>query len=150
MRTRTITFNLKVPRWVPTRHQWMKWKRKVRLFVFPPRCGSCECKLPVEFPVYYRYRTGYHLGYPNTLSDFAINTSGKQLCASCLKQYIHQLKLKKGTCELCQTKNTKVIGYHFSKEELTIMFLWHWWNGRDFCLTCVDDLLDSGKVRNAY
>ena len=90
------------------------------------------------------------MGYADTQSDFAINAFGKQLCRACLKQYIHQLDLKKGTCELCQTKDTKVIGYHFSKKVMTITFLWHWWNGRDFCLTCVDDLLDTGKVRNVY
>ena len=149
MRTRTLTLNLKVPRWVPTGYQWRAWKKKVNLFFFPPRCSSCECKLPVEHPVYYKYRTGYHMGYANIQSDFGINTFGKRLCTSCLKQYIHQLDLKKGTCELCQTKDTKVIGYSFSKE-MTITFLWHWWNGRDFCLPCVDDLLDNGKVRNAY
>jgi hypothetical protein len=147
MRTRTLT--LKVPHWVPTRYQWLKWKKRVKLFFFPPRCHSCKCKLPVEYPVYYKYRKGYHLGYANSLSDFAINAT-KPLCRVCLKQYIHQLKLKKGTCDLCQTKNTKVIGYHFSKEAATIMFLWHWWNGKDFCLTCVDDLLDTGNTRNTY
>ena len=146
MRTRTLT--LKIPHWIPTRYQWSKWKKRVNLFFFPPRCHSCKCKLPVEYPVYYKRRTGYHLGNTNSLSDFAINTS-KPLCKVCLKQYIHQLKLKKGNCELCQTKNTKVIGYHSSKE-MTITFLWHWWNGKDFCLTCVDDLLDTGKVRNDH
>jgi hypothetical protein len=100
-------------------HQWMKWKKKVKLFFFPPRCDSCKCKLPVEFPVYYKYRTGNHMGHNNVYSDFAIRASA-QFCRLCLKNYIHGLDLKKGICELCQTKNTKVIGYHFNKDYLFV------------------------------
>lgn len=100
--------------------------------------------------MYYKYRMGHHLGYDNVRGHFAIKTFGKQMCGTCLKQYIHQLNLKKGTCELCQTKNTKVIGYHFNEGVMVIYFLWHWWNGRYFCLPCVDDLLDTGQVKNEY
>jgi hypothetical protein len=147
MKTRTIT--LKIPRWVPTRYQWMKWKKKVKLFFFPPRCHVCDCRLPVEFPRYYKYRTGYHLG-AEAYTDFGVRCYGKQHCASCLKNYIHQLNLPTGRCDLCREQNTKVMSYHYNKEVMTITFLWHWWNGRDFCLPCVDDLLDTGKVKNDY
>jgi hypothetical protein len=148
MKTRTITFN--IPRWVPTRYQWAKWKKKVKLFFFPPRCYACNCKIPVEYPVYYKYRTGHHMGYDNVQSEFAVSTHGTKFCASCLKQYIHQLDLSKGTCELCRAKNVGVFDYHNNKKGTIITFLWHWWNGRNYCLTCVDDLLDTGKVKNAY
>lgn len=148
MKTRTIT--IKIPRWIPTQHQWVKWKKKVKLFFSPPRCHFCQCKLAVEYPVYYKYRTGNHMGYAGTQSDFAVQAFGTKICAPCLKKYIHQLDLPISTCGMCGTKNTKVIGHHWNKNILTISFLWHWWNGRDFCLTCVDDLLDTGKVRNVY
>jgi hypothetical protein len=147
MRTRTITIN--IPRWIPTRHQWVKWKKKIKLFFHPPRCYSCNCKLPVEYPIYFKYRTGHHMGYDNIQSEFAVNAHWKKLCAPCLKQYIHKLNLPKSTCDLCQTKNVPTIDYHHSKG-MVITFLWHWWNGRNYCLTCVDDLLDTGKVKNAY
>jgi hypothetical protein len=92
------------------------------------------------------------MGYDNVQGEFAVNTSGEQLCAPCLKQYIHQLDLPMGNCELCDNRNVNIIDFHWSNwnRKITIMFLWHWWNGRNYCLTCVDDLLDTGKVRNTY
>jgi hypothetical protein len=109
----------------------------------------------VEHPVYYKYRTGNHMGYTNVYSDFAVNSFGTKFCAPCLKNYIHQLNLPTGNCDLCDNKNTKVAEYQFNRDKDTdkptvITFLWHWWNGRKYCLTCVDDLLDNAKVRNAY
>ena len=144
MKTRTI--QIKIPSWVPTRYQWLEWKKKVTLFFFPPRCSSCQCKLPVEYPVYYKYRTGYHMGYHNVGSNFEVD--GGKICAPCLKQYIHQLDLPIGECKLCQTKDVKVIDYHNDLKGIIITFCWQWWNYGNFCLTCVDDLLDTGKVRH--
>ena len=87
------------------------------------------------------------MGYQNARSDFAV--SGGKICAPCLKQYIHQLDLPIGKCGLCQTKDVKVIDYHNDLKGIIITFLWHWWNNENYCLTCVDDLLDTGKVRNS-
>lgn len=89
------------------------------------------------------------MGYDNTYAMFAVDPHDKK-CASCLKQYIHDLSLPIGTCEMCLQTNTKVIEYHYDIKGKTITFLWHWWNGKKFCLTCVDDLLDTGNVKNEF
>jgi hypothetical protein len=148
VKTRNVT--LKIPHWIPTRHQWTEWKKKVKLFFFPYRCNGCNNKLPTKYPQYYTYRAGNHMGSISH-GQFAINCFGTQFCAGCLKEYIHQLDLPTENCDLCDNKNTKVIGYHYNKGVI-ITFLWHWWNGRNYCLTCVDDLLDNAKTkaRNGY
>lgn len=151
MKTRPLTITFKIPSWVPTRRQLLRYKKQVKLFFFPPRCGSCNCKLPVEYPLYYKHRAGNHMGVDTAYSEFAVYATDNK-CAACLKQYIHQMDLDIGigACDLCNRKNTKVVGYHNNLKGIIITFLWQFWNGRSYCLPCVDDLLDTGNVKDRY
>jgi hypothetical protein len=91
------------------------------------------------------------MGCHDVHSEFAVYATDTK-CATCLKQYIHQMDLDIGigTCDLCNRKNTKVVGYHNNLKGTIITFLWQFWNGRSYCLPCVDDLLDTGNVKNRY
>jgi hypothetical protein len=71
--------------------------------------------------------------------------SGVSWCQDCMKKYVHSLEKKKGTCDICMTKDVDVMGYHFSKENnIVITFLWNHWNGHEFCMKCIDGILDKG------
>jgi len=149
MSSRPIT--IKIPKWIPTRYQLHAWKKKLYVFFVPYRCQSCQCKLTSQYSEYIKRKTGTHpLGYKNCYAEFVIRSS-KLLCNNCIKEYIHQLDLPIGECTICEKQNTATIGYHNDTHtKHTITFCWHWWNGSDFCLDCVDDLLDTGTFSKTY
>lgn len=147
MKTRKITIS--IPSWVPTKYQLRDWKKKVKQFFFPPRCVGCKCKVPNEYSnAYGKYTTGTHpLGFKNSQAMFIVKVYA-QMCGPCLKKHIHTLSLPNGKCTMCEKKDVPVMGY--TSENPTIIFLWHWWNGSQFCLDCVDDLLDTGTYQETY
>jgi len=139
------TITIKVPNWFPTSHDLRQYKRKVKMWLFPPRCQDCRKRVKTTRFYWKQRRTGTHpLGIKNTISDFAIR-SNKQVCVDCMKKYLHQYLKNNGNCTICEAKDVPVMGYTFTKEPANITtFLWHWWNGSTFCMKCVDELLDNG------
>lgn len=140
---RTIYLKIKVPSWVPTRYDMELFKRHIKFKLNPPKCEKCKKKLEVR-RFYYGHRvSGKYYGY-DTRQMFAMQ-SGVSWCQDCMKKYVHSLEKKKGTCDICMTKDVDVMGYHFSKENnIVITFLWNHWNGHEFCMKCIDGILDKG------
>lgn len=140
------TITIKVPNWFPTSSDIRQYKRKLKMWMFPPRCSDCNTRVKSSNFYWKQYRTGTHpLGYKNTQDYFAIRAS-RPSCVSCMKKYLHQHPKDMGTCSICDATDVPVIGYTFSKpQKLFITYLWHWWNSGTFCMQCIDDLLDNGK-----
>lgn len=139
------TIKVKVPKWFPTSTELREYKRKFKMWMFPPRCRDCNKRVKTSQFYWKLSRTGTHpLGHKNTVSDFAIRAS-RPSCATCMKKYLLQHPKDAGDCTICEETNVPVMGYTFSKEpKLFLTFLWHWWNGSKFCMKCIDDLLDNG------
>ena len=141
------TISIKVPNWFPSSYDLRQYKRRFTMWLFPPRCKDCNTRVKSStFFWKQRNRVGTHpLGVKNTMGDFAIR-SNKRLCAGCMKKYLHQHPKDTGNCTICGTKNVPVMGYMFTKEPAnTTTFLWHWWNAGQFCMQCIDELLDKGE-----
>lgn len=141
------TITIKVFDWFPTPHDLRHYKRKFKMWLFPPRCVDCNKRVKTnEFYWGQRSRTGTHpSGIKDTVSDFAIRVS-RPYCVRCMKWFLHNLPIETGNCTMCEAKNVPILGYRFIKEPKTfITFLWHWWNGSTFCMKCVDELLDKGE-----
>lgn len=141
------TISIKVPNWFPTTHDLRQYKRRFKMWLFPPRCVDCnKCVKTSSFYWKQRNRVGTHpMGYKNCKADFAIRAS-RPYCARCMKWFLHNLSKETGNCTICETKNVPVLGYTFIKEPANVItFLWHWWNGSTFCMKCVDELLDKGE-----
>ena len=144
---RTLHLKIKVPSWFPTSHDLRQYKRRFKMWLFPPRCVDCnKCVKTSSFYWKQRNRIGTHpMGYKNCKADFAIRAS-RPYCARCMKWFLHNLSKETGNCTICETKNVPVLGYTFIKEPANVItFLWHWWNGSTFCMTCIDELLDKGE-----
>ena len=140
------TLTIKVPNWFPTTSDVQRYKWKLKMWMFPPRCSDCNTRVKSSNFYWKQHRSGTHpLGYKNSISDFALRVSFPS-CAACMKKQLHQLPKNIGYCTLCEVKNVPVLGYFFDKETKQFFtFLWHYWNGSTFCTKCVDELLDNGQ-----
>jgi len=140
---RTLHLKIKVPSWVPTWYDINLFKRAIKFKLNPPKCEKCNKKLGVKSFYYGHMVTGNYYGYQSH-QKFAMR-SGVSWCQGCMKKYVHSLEKKTGKCDICCTKDVEVMGYHHdSKNKIIITFLWNYWNGREFCVKCIDGILDNG------
>ena len=141
-----INIKIKVPNWIPTLQTLRQYKRKVRMWMFPPRCLDCNKRLNTYSFYWKQNRTGTHpLGIKDIRTNFAMRVN-RSSCNSCIKTFIQQCPKDIGNCAICETQNVPVMGYTFNKETKTIFtFLWAWWNGSTFCMKCIDELLEKGE-----
>lgn len=139
------TITIKVPNWFPTRYELQRYKRKLKFWLFPPRCEQCKTRMKTSRFYWKQVRIGTHpLGIKNTHGEFAIR-SNRRLCVGCMKKHLHQHPKDMGNCSMCETQNVPVMGYTFTKEPQTITtYLWQWWNSGTFCMKCIDELLEKG------
>lgn len=141
------TISVPVPDWFPTKKQLSGYKRKFLKAIFPPRCVDCNIRVRTSSFYWKQLRAGMHpMGFANTIGIFAIRVN-RRSCATCMSKYLHSLPKENGTCTLCTATDVPVLGYTFLKNPTTtVTFLWHWWNGSEFCMKCVDDLLTHGDA----
>ena len=140
---RTIHLKINVPSWVPSRYDLDLFKPKLKFKLNPPCCEKCKCKLDTREFYYGHKVNGKYYGY-NVNQMFAVRSYAKW-CKACMKKYVHSLEKTKGNCTLCGSKDVDVMGYYYGKEDKVIItFLWGHWNGNEFCMDCVNTLLDNG------
>lgn len=139
---------IKVPNWFPTGYQLRQWKRKLNYILFPPRCEDCKTRVKASRFYYKQYRSGtYPTGF-KCIADFAIKAN-RTSCPSCIKKYLNPTTT--GKCTICETENVPVMVYIFNREPKTsITFLWGWWNSGEFCMQCIDELLEKGEWATDY
>lgn len=143
------TISIKVPNWVPTSHDFWRYKQKLMKWLYPYRCVDCNKRLKARDFYLTQQRIGTHpIGIKNVIGEFGIQAN-RISCVSCMKKFLQQCPKDIGNCTLCETKNVPVMGYTFNREpKLFLTFLWIWWNSGTFCMKCIDDLLDNGEANN--
>jgi ribosomal protein L37E len=129
-----VTF--KVPDWFPTHYELDRFRRWVRYKLSPPRCPTCNTKIPKKLGSYF-------VGKINN-QRFYVSLSPAR-CRKCTEEYINSLDLKTVKCASCGNTE-KGTGYHSKNKNILTMMWGASWNGKEHCIDCINHAIRTGEV----
>jgi hypothetical protein len=130
-----VTIN--VPDWFPTHHELHRLRRWVRFILNPPRCPTCNTKVPKNIEGYFTTKINNQ--------DFYVSLFPRR-CRKCSEGYINSLDIKPVECASCR-KIEKGTGYHNKNKNVLTMMWAGYWNGKEHCIECINCAIRTGEVK---
>jgi len=147
MKTREITFRLKVPKWIPYRTTIRQIYKNMQYKLFPFRCSVTGKRLNFKYPTY-EYNSPYGRVMVSTRGEVWARSQWFRYINTCFhnvvltdENYFTELP-KNRMCDCC-TLDKPTIGIAEN-----IRFGMAWWNGFKICQQCLEATIKHGVEKS--